>query len=231
MTKMFNQKVFWSGNCFDKGFINEEQGKLLLILIAAIAVLISMPIVLIGGVLAVLLGLIAFALAFFYTAPPLNLGARGLGEIDVGISFAMISFFSFFIISRTIEPTILILSIGIGITMLMVRLCDEAPGYPAHVRLGEKNLVVRMGRENMPRMIAVLGILFYVTVLAAALNDIDFALLFLTLPLFLKVIRLMARKEDDLRFWRAIPQMFKTAVANQMLIIAILILRTFLTSA
>ena len=96
IAKLFNQKVFWSGNSLDRGIISDRQGKTLIILLGAIAVLIALPIIFFGGILVIVLGLISLALAFFYTAPPLNLGARGLGEIDVFLSFTMMSFFFIF---------------------------------------------------------------------------------------------------------------------------------------
>jgi len=30
LMELFNQKIFWSGNCFDKGLITEKQGKILM---------------------------------------------------------------------------------------------------------------------------------------------------------------------------------------------------------
>ncbi len=176
------------------------------------------------------LGLVALALALFYTAPPLNLGAKGLGELDVGISFTMMAFFSFFVLAQEFDLTVLVLSIGIGISMMMVRLCDEAPGHHAHVRLGEKNLVVRVGLDDLPKLIGLLGVLFYSTALLAAALNVLFLALLLTVPLFLKVMKLMSDRDDDLRFWRSIPQMLKTAVSNQILIILILILQSVWTS-
>jgi 1,4-dihydroxy-2-naphthoate octaprenyltransferase len=98
--KSLTDKVFWQGNSFDRGLISERTGLILMATLALIAVALSIPIILFGGWLVLVLGLIAFFLAFFYTAPPLNLGARGLGEVDVMLSFAMISFFSYYVIAQ-----------------------------------------------------------------------------------------------------------------------------------
>ena len=71
--------------------------------------------------LVIILGLISLALAYFYTAPPLNLGARGLGEIDVFLSFTMMSFFSYYVIVQQFNWTMLFLSLTVGITVMLMR--------------------------------------------------------------------------------------------------------------
>ncbi len=231
VTELFDQRVFWSGNSFDKGIITERQGKALMVAIAAVCVIVAIPIVLSAGFLAVALGLIGMGLAFFYTAPPLNLGARGLGEIDVMLSFTLMAFFSYFVIGQNFSLEMLFLALSIGISMMMVRLCDEAPGYDAHVASGEKNLCVRVGLENMPRLLGALMLIFYVTIAVASILNPFFLILFLTVPLALRAMGYLRKREDEIRFWRTIPETFKLAVFNQVLIILVLIVQNVLTSA
>jgi len=145
IAELFNENVFWSGNSLDRGIISDRQGKTLMVLLGSIAVIISLPIILYGGMLVIILGLISLAMAYFYTAPPVNLGARGLGEIDVFLSFTMMSFFSFYVIVQQFNLTMLFLSLTVGITVMLMRISDEAPGNPAHIKMGERNLLVMIG--------------------------------------------------------------------------------------
>ena len=226
IAKLFNQKVFWSGNSLDRGIISDRQGKTLIVLLGAIAVLIAIPIILFGGILVIVLGLISLALAFFYTAPPLNLGARGLGEIDVFLSFTMMSFFSYFVIVQQFNWTILFLSLTVGITVMLMRISDESPGNPAHIKMGERNLLVLIGLGNLKKLETGLLIGYYVFVAIATILVPWFVLLFLTLPIAIGAVRLLDQK-DALQYWRPIPQFLKLAVTNELLIVLVLILRTW----
>jgi 1,4-dihydroxy-2-naphthoate octaprenyltransferase len=229
MSKMFNQKVFWSGNALDRGIITDQQGKTLMFLLAAGAVVISIPIVLYAGWLAVVLGLIGLALAFFYTAPPVNLGARGLGEIDVFISFSLMVFFSYFVIVQLFSLTMLFLALAIGRAVMLMRISDEAPGYPSHLKMGEKNLLVRFGLENINKIETAVVVLVYAFIALAGIFEPVFFLLFLTLPLPLRALG-MLKQVDMMRYWRPIPQFLKLAVSLEVLTIIALIARSVWTS-
>jgi hypothetical protein len=55
--------------------------------------------------------------------------------------------------------------------------------------------------------------------------------LFLTSPLAFKAVGFLRKRDDDIRFWKAIPETFKLAVSNQILIILVLIVQNVWTSA
>lgn len=225
LLELFDQKVFWSGNSLDRGIITESQGKVLMAGLVILAVLLSIPILLYGGWTVVVLGLIALALAFFYTAPPFNLGARGLGELDVFISFTMMAFFSYYVIVQEFSLTVLFVSLAIGLGAMIMRISDSVPGYDSHMAMGEKNLTVRVGLENVVRLEAVLVILVYVFVGLAALTEPFLVILFLATPFAIKALRVQNIR-DRLRFWRPIPMFLLQTVALELLTVVALILRT-----
>ncbi|HOQ26922.1 MAG TPA: prenyltransferase, partial [Methanomassiliicoccaceae archaeon] len=225
LLELFDQKVFWSGNSLDRGIITESQGKVLMAVLVILAVLLSIPILLYGGWTVVVLGLIALALAFFYTAPPFNLGARGLGELDVFISFTMMAFFSYYVIVQEFSLTVLFVSLAIGLGAMIMRISDSVPGYDSHMAKGEKNLTVRVGLENVVRLEAVLVILVYVFVGLAALTEPFLVILFLATPFAIKALRVQNIR-DRLRFWRPIPMFLLQTVALELLTVVALILRT-----
>lgn len=225
LLELFDQKVFWSGNSLDRGIITESQGKVLMAGLVILAVLLSIPILLYGGWTVVVLGLMALALAFFYTAPPFNLGARGLGELDVFISFTMMAFFSYYVIVQEFSLTVLFVSLAIGLGAMIMRISDSVPGYDSHMAMGEKNLTVRVGLENVVRLEAVLVILVYVFVGLAGLTEPFLVILFLATPFAIKALRVQNIR-DRLRFWRPIPMFLLQTVALELLTVVALILRT-----
>jgi len=229
VSELFNQKVFWSGNSLDRQIITDRQGKVLMTFLAAAAVLVSIPIVLYAGWLAIILGLIGLALAFFYTAPPVNLGARGLGELDVMISFSMISFFSYFVIAQQFSWSMLFVALAIGCGAMLMRLSDEAPGYPAHVKMGEKNLLVRFGLENIGRIEKTILAFMYAFIVLAVITEPFLVILLLALPIPLRALR-MLKTDDLLKYWRPIPQFLLQTLSIEILAIIALLSRTVWTS-
>ena len=226
LLEMFDQNMFWSGNSLDRGIVTESQGKALMAVLVVLAVILSIPILLYGGWLVVILGLIALALAFFYTAPPFKLGSRGLGELDVFLAFAMMVFFSYYVIVPEFSTAVLFVSLAIGAAAMIMRISDSVPGYDAHLAKGEKDIAVRVGLENVARVEAFLVLLVYIFVGLAALTEPLLLLLFLALPLAIKALSVQ-RKRDRLRFWRPIPLFLLQTVLLELLTVTALILRTW----
>ena len=83
MTSDAVKRVYWEGNQFDTGLVTERQGKAIMAALLVLIVIVALPVIAYGGWSVVVLGLIGAALAFFYTAPPVNLGARGMSANDV----------------------------------------------------------------------------------------------------------------------------------------------------
>lgn len=225
------EKFYWSGNAFDNGLVTEKQGKTIMGVIAVMAVILAIPIVLYGGLIVLLLGAIGFFLSYFYTAPPLNLGARGFGELDVAVSFAFISFFSYFVIVQEFSWEAVLIACCVGLAVGMVRIVDEMTGYEAHVKSEERNLCVILGLEKVVDLIAVLLVALYILVGVLLYFDLTYAVLFLTIPAAMRTVRYLRNKDDEFRLVRPVPEIFKVAVGTEILIIIALIARTALTFA
>ena len=225
------KSIYWQGNSFDRGLISDKTGKVLMVSLAIGAVVLSIPILLYGGWIVLLLGAIAFFLSYFYTAPPLNLGARGLGEVDVLTSFAMISFFSFYVIAQQLSWPAFVIGIIIGIGAMMMRIVDEMSGREAHIAAGEKDLVVRFGVDKVTNIL--IGILAVMHGLAFILtyHNLTFALLFLTLPFSAIMIRHLKNKQDKFREMRPVLDALRLSLFQALLVVISLSMQTVWTSA
>ncbi len=220
--KSLTDKMFWQGNSFDRGLITARAGLVLMALLAIVAIALSIPIILFGGWLVVVLGLIAFFLAFFYTAPPLNLGARGLGELDVMLSFALISFFSYYVIVQELALVPVLIAMTVGLNAMNMRIVDEMSGLEAHQRTGEKDLVVIFGVDGAANMMLVVMVLMYGLCAALCYFDPLFLLLFLTLPLAIRAQRRLRDKSDRFRVMRPVLDVLKLATSHALLLIIVL---------
>lgn len=228
--EILGPKIYWAGNAFDLGYITASQGRIVMALLAAAAIVVSTPIVLYGGWIVIVLGVVAFFVSFFYTAPPLNLGARGLGEFDVFLSFFMMSFFSYFVIVQSFSVPMFVIALTVGIAVALMRLVDEMSGYEAHLKAGEKDICVRIGLENAAVLAVGLAGLIYIISSFLLLYSPAFLLLFLTAPLVFRMSGYLQNRSDRFRFVRPAPVVFMFAFSHMLLVIFSLIAQTFLTS-
>jgi len=224
------KSIYWQGNSFDRGLISDKTGKVLMVSLAIGAVVLSIPILLYGGWIVLLLGAIAFFLSYFYTAPPLNLGARGLGEVDVLMSFAMISFFSFYVIAQQLSWPALVIGIIIGIGAMIMRIVDEMSGREAHIAAGEKDLVVRFGVDKVTNILIGILAVMYGLAFMLTYHNLTFALLFLTLPFSAIMIRHLKNKQDKFREMRPVLDALRLSLFQALLVVISLSMQTVWTS-
>ncbi len=220
LKQIFNDKYYWMGNTFDKGEITERQGKIILAIIAAAAALIALPIIYYGGWVVLVMGAVAFFLSYFYTAPPLNLGARGFGELDVFLSFALMSYFTFYVIVPELNWEMVIIAITVGIAVMLMRAVDQMSGYDAHKAAGEKDFSVRFGQEGSARItVWLLAVMYVLCGALAVLFGLQYLVLFLTLPVAVRMAKMFQAKEDKFRWVRPVPEMLKIATGHEILVV------------
>ncbi len=224
------KKIYWDGNQFERGLITVEQGRMVMVALVVISLVLAVPIVLHGGLLVIGLGLAGLLLAYFYTAPPVNMGARGLGEVNVGISFFALVFFSHYVLSAVFSWEILVLAAAVALAVGLMRVVDAMSGYESHLRHGEKDLAVRMGgRDQAVPVIKGIHAISFLLLAAMVLFHPVNAILLLAIPLGLKSWKVMDAKEE-LWYVRIAPQYFGYSLTVMVLFIVSLSVRTFLTS-
>ena len=92
------------------------------------------------------LGLIGLLGGFFYTAPPLRLGYRCLGEPVIALLFGLLPVYgSYYLQTQTIDIIPLIPAVIVGILIFLVILINEFPDVAADAAVNKRTLVVRLG--------------------------------------------------------------------------------------
>jgi len=98
-----------------------------------------------------ILGLTALGLflAYFYTAPPLKLAYRGLGELAVGTGFGpVIVMGTYFVQKQAFSVDALVASIPIGILIMLILYVNEIPDAEFDAIAGKRHLLTRFTREQ-----------------------------------------------------------------------------------
>jgi 1,4-dihydroxy-2-naphthoate polyprenyltransferase len=94
------------------------------------------------------LGVAGLLIGFFYTAPPLRLVHRGLGEIAVFAGFGPImTLGAYFVQAREYAWEPFLISIPVGILIALVLYVNEVPDRPGDAAAGKRTLPVRFSKQ------------------------------------------------------------------------------------
>jgi 1,4-dihydroxy-2-naphthoate octaprenyltransferase len=92
------------------------------------------------------IGLIGLLGGYFYTAPPVRLGYRGIGEFIIGLLFGVLPVYgSYYLQTRTVDLIPIVPGIIVAILIFLVILVNEFPDAPADSAVNKKTLVVVFG--------------------------------------------------------------------------------------
>jgi 1,4-dihydroxy-2-naphthoate octaprenyltransferase len=173
------------------------------ILFFGLAALIGVYLFVRVGWIILVIGLIGIFSGFFYTAPPFNLAARGIGELFVGLNFGILmSLGAFFVQTSTLawEPVLAAVPVALLITaVLYINQFQDSAGDAA---VGKRHLVVRMGKKkSVFGYVLLMGFTYLSIVVFAAFGLVSPFTLLIVLALPLPILAIFyARKYYDKRF-------------------------------
>jgi 1,4-dihydroxy-2-naphthoate polyprenyltransferase len=107
--------------------------------------------------------------AWCYSAPPVRLAARGLGELDTALVVAvLVPCTGFAAVTGRLEPAMLAATVPCALAMLAMMLAVEMPDAGADYLAGKRNLVVRWGVATAYAALTALAVAAAAAVLAQA---------------------------------------------------------------
>lgn len=167
----------------------------------ALGALIGIALTALRGPAVLALGLVGALSGYLYTAPRANLGARGIGELLVGLNFGVL------VVVGTVLVQTGVLSWGAALASLPVAFLiaavlyvNQFPDYEADKKVGKRNLVVRLGPQRAFTGYAALMALTYLSLAAAvALGALPLLALagLVTLPLAAKSVSTLRRHRAE----------------------------------
>ncbi|MGA2171667.1 MAG: 1,4-dihydroxy-2-naphthoate octaprenyltransferase [Sedimentisphaerales bacterium] len=130
------------------------------------------------------IGLIGLLGGFFYTAPPVKLGYRGIGEFVIAFLFGILPVYgSYYLQTETFDLTPLAAACIMGVLIFLVILVNEFPDLAADSAVNKRTIVVRFG---VPAAVWIYRIAVVSTfVLAVAGTALNRTMLWSTLLYFL----------------------------------------------
>jgi 1,4-dihydroxy-2-naphthoate octaprenyltransferase len=148
------------------------------------------------------LGVVGGATGFFYTAPPLKLGYRGVGEIFIFLDFGLLPVLgAYYVQTQTFSAGAAVAGACVGFLMTNVLWINQFQDAEADAAVGKRHWVVRLGRRRAARVHAALFALAYGAIIGGAAWGAlpGWAMLGLvSLPLAARASLVSARHHDEL---------------------------------
>ncbi len=145
----------------------------------------------------ILFGLTGIVCGFFYTASPVRIGYRTLGEFAVGFGFGPLTVIgSYWIQTFSFDLVVVAASVPVGILIMLVLLINEFPDYEADRAVGKRTLVVSLGREKaivVYQSLVALTYAFVVAMVVVRVFPIFCLAVFLSTPIAYKAIAVSRR--------------------------------------
>lgn len=110
-----------------------------------------------GGLL--LIGAAGLALAWAYSAPPLKLMSRGLGELAVAAAWWLVVIGAAYVQQRGLAVLPAALGLGLALLVACVLLINGVPDAEADASVGKRTLAVRLGMHGAAALYLALALL------------------------------------------------------------------------
>jgi 1,4-dihydroxy-2-naphthoate polyprenyltransferase len=93
------------------------------------------------------IGVTGLLISFFYTAPPLRLVYRGLGEICVALGFGPLMVLgTYYVVAQRLAWEALYVALPVGLLIMLVLYVNQIPDRPADATAGKRTIVVILGK-------------------------------------------------------------------------------------
>ncbi len=149
------------------------------------------------------LGIVGGLLGLLYVAPKVNLAARGVGEIAVGLGFGpLMTLGTYLVLTGEVTLNSFLVGLPIGFLILLVLYINQFPDMEADASVGKNHWVVRLGRRRARiGYPIILGITYGFVAVAIVIGVIPvLSLLFLlTLPFAFKASKIVLANPDQVR--------------------------------
>jgi 1,4-dihydroxy-2-naphthoate polyprenyltransferase len=148
------------------------------------------------------IGVVGIVVSLAYTAPPLKLVYRGLGEVAVAIGFGPLMLLGAYVVQTggVVTREAVVASLPVALLVALILYVNEIPDRRGDARAGKRTLPVRFSRDAVIggyRVAAAAAYAIVVIGVVAGLLPLPALLALLTVPLALQVSRGLAPNYDN----------------------------------
>lgn len=144
--------------------------------------------------------LFAFFSSLFYVAPPIRYGYHGLGELLVAINMGPIMVVgTYWVIAGKPSLDVFFVSVPVGLMVASILYYQSLPDINTDEAAGKRTLAVRLRKQGACFVLILWLTVIYFTIIALVISGLLTwlsLLSLLTVPIFLKLIRIVRSTED-----------------------------------
>ena len=172
------------------------------------------------------IGVIGLLSGYYYSAPPLFLVSRGLGELLVGLNFGLFTVVgSYYVQIQDVSISAVFASFPLSFLIAAILYINEFPDYDADKAVGKNQIVVRLGKKKARWGFVILIIGAYLSImLSVTLNLSPSTALFALLPAAFGAIAVKGLFKNYDKFKELIPSIKATISAHLLTGIALIII-------
>jgi 1,4-dihydroxy-2-naphthoate octaprenyltransferase len=144
-----NPTMFSGGSrMIQYGLVSLKSMRTAAIALYAVGIAIGLFLVATRGIELLWIGIAGVFLSIFYTAPPLKLVHRGLGEIAVALGFGPIMVLgTYFVVTKHFSAEALYVSLPVALLIMLVLYVNQIPDAPSDAKVGKRTIVVRLPKS------------------------------------------------------------------------------------
>lgn len=118
-------------------------------------------------------GFLGFLSGYFYSAPPLFLAGRGLGEATVAVSFGLLTVVGSCVVqTKELSVEAAFASMPLSFLIAALLMVNEFPDFESDRLAGKRNLVVRLGKKKGAYTLLAIVFFAFASVIAGVLTGI-----------------------------------------------------------
>lgn len=167
----------------------------------AITILIGLYLTAMRGWMVLVLGTFGMACSYFYTAPPIQYGYRGFGELSQLINFSFtIGMGAFFVQTRSLSWEALLLVLPLGFMMFSMITINEIPDEEDDRSAEKRTLVVIFGKKRAVWLYGLSLLMAYAVIITSPmLGQASYSvyLSLATVPLAIKAFNILYKNYSD----------------------------------
>ncbi len=203
INKEFARPFTGGSRMIQNGLLTPKQVLIEALICYALGSAIGIYLVIVKGLPILWIGLFGAVTSFFYTAPPLKLVHRGIGEIFIGLNFGVLMVLgTYFVQTGELSWVPVIASLPVSLLIMLILYINEFQDYNADLAVGKLNWVARLGRKNGAIGYIVFIVAMYLTIALGIITGslpVWSAATLITVPIAMKAIKGVQTNYDNVR--------------------------------